>query len=169
MIEMAVKKKGNKWYPVGKSGKLWKTGYATEAKAKKGLAQANKYFRSMKKPKKAKKKSGSKKTTKKKTTKKKGAKKPKKVIRTTKNRSWVGWARLGVYILATGGEAIRVVGETGFTKQSAARIAMHYTARDDNTKLSWAQAGQTYGPLAVVAIADTVASKLGVYKRMGSL
>lgn len=76
---MAVKKKGSKWFPVGKSGKLWKTGYATEAKAKKALTQANKYFSSMKsKGKSKKRKSSSKSSKKKKTKKKKTSKKAKK-------------------------------------------------------------------------------------------
>lgn len=75
---MSVKKKGSKWFPVGKSGKLWKTGFATEAKAKKALTKANKYFSSMKrKGTKKRKRSGSKPSKKKKTKKRKSSSKKK--------------------------------------------------------------------------------------------
>ncbi len=41
---MAVKKIGKRYFPVGKKGKAWKTGFATEAKAKAALTKANKYW-----------------------------------------------------------------------------------------------------------------------------
>lgn len=61
---MAVRKIGKRYFPVGKKGKAWKNGFATEAKAKAALTKANKYW-------------GTKKTTKPKAPKKKTSKKKK--------------------------------------------------------------------------------------------
>lgn len=153
---MAVKKIKDKWHPIGKKGP-WKSGFSSEAKAKKALTQSNRYFKSLGKPKK------------KKTTKKKTAKKPKDVKKVSKKRSWVGWARLGVYVIAAVAPAVDQVAKHGFTKVAAQRIGQVYTARDHNGKLSWQSGVGTYGPLACVAAVDTIASKAGVYKRMASL
>lgn len=46
---MVVKKKGGKWYPVGKKGKLWKNGFASEKAAKKAIANLKKAFPKKKK------------------------------------------------------------------------------------------------------------------------
>jgi len=161
---MAVKKVGKKWYPVGKKGKPWKTGFATEAKAKAALTKANTYWKS--------KGTGKKKTTKKKTTKKKsGSKKskPKGSGKTAKNRSLLGYVRLGIYAVTIGSGAINAVARHGFTKEAAAEIGRRYSATDQSGRFSSNQAIETYSPPAIWATIDTIASKTGVYKRIGSL
>ncbi|MCK5606120.1 hypothetical protein KAR91_29750 [Candidatus Pacearchaeota archaeon] len=80
---MAVRKIGKRWFPVGKKGKTWKTGFATEAKAKAALTKANRYWGT----KKTGKKKTAKKTTKKKTTKKKKSKKKKSGGGNTTNKN----------------------------------------------------------------------------------
>lgn len=100
---MAVKKKGSKWHPVGKSGKLWKTGYATEAKAKKALTQANKYFSSMKKKgTKKRKSSGSKPSKKKKTKKRKASTKKKSTGGGHTGKKKVFFNKNGIKLVAVG-------------------------------------------------------------------
>lgn len=122
------------------------------------------------------KKTGSKKTgSKKKGSKKKGSKKKRSVStnkgsgKMAKKRSWITYARLGVYALAAGAEAIRLVSHYGVSKTAAVRISQSYTGRDHAGKLNIGSATQTYGPLAAVAVVDGIASKAGVYQRMGKL
>lgn len=164
-----VKTKGKRFSVTGPRG-VWKTTYATETKARKGITSARKHWASMGKPKRKKSKSKSK-SIKKKNTKKKPKKKTtkKKVKHVAKKRSWVGWARLGVYILAAGGQAIKIVAQKGMTKDAVSDIAMNYTGRRTDGTFDTHAAGIVYGPLAAVAVVDAAASKLGVYKRMGSL
>lgn len=159
---MVIMKVGERYHIKKKNGEPGKTSFASRKAAENAQKNLNKLKAANKKGS-TKKKTPKKKTTKSKSSNKKGGHK------TTKKRSWVTWARLGVYALAASAEAVRLVSFYGFTKMGAQRIGEAYTGREYGGKFSGDQAKQTYAPLAIVAVVDTIASKAGVYKRMSSL
>lgn len=168
---MVVKKKGKKWHPVGKSGKLWKTGYPTQTAAGKALTQANKYFASMKRKGKSKKKKSGSKSPKKKT-KKKGTSKKKKTTgggRTTKKKTLLTYLRAGIYGITILMPAVQAVGRHGFTAAAAEETGRRYASVNPQGQFSINQAKATYTPILAWATIDTIASKAGVYRRIGGV
>lgn len=164
---MVLKKIGDKWYPVKKKGGTWKTGFKSQAAAKKAISQNKARLKKLGggSKKRRKSKSGSrKKTTKKRSVKKLGKKKGKK-----HKKGIVSWLRGGVYVLAIAGDAISTLGHYGMNMNGLKHVAYHYTGRNDAGEFDTKFAVRTYAPLAAVATVDTVASKAGVYQRMSTV